>query len=244
VRPLILGFSVSGTGKSILLRGIGPGLKTFTTSPFLPDPFMDFYAGPTLLAHNDNWAGTSTLAYLFQRYGAFPLESTSKDAALKMSVTARSYTTAVNGGDAGIAQAELYDTDSSSAPTGRFSRLSALAQVGTGSGILTAGMVIKGDKGVRVLMRAIGPSLTGVTGALQNPVLSLYRSGVLVQRNDNWGGSSTLTSVFTQTGASSLSPTSKDSAMTATLLPGVYSATVAGVYSSVGAARFEVFTLP
>lgn len=243
-QPLVLNFTVSGSSKSILLRGVGPGLAQFTSSKTLPDPYVHLYAGSTLLGGNDNWGGTSLLWSIFNRVGAYALTGYSKDAVYYTSISPKSYATIVNGDYSGLAQAELYDADIATSPAGHFSKLSARALVGTGSGILTTGFVVEGDASIKLLVRAIGPSLTGVAGVLNDPVLSVYKSGTLLKRNDNWGGSSTLASTFTQVGASSLGTTSKDSAFVITLLPGVYSATVTGTYSTVGVAQLEFYQIP
>ncbi len=243
-QPLVLNFTVSGSSKSVLLRGVGPGLAQFTSSKTLPDPYVHLYSGSTLLGGNDNWGGTSLLWSIFSRVGAYALTGYSKDAVYYTSLSTRTYAAIVNGDYSGLAQAEIYDADISTSPAGRFSKLSARALVGTGSGILTTGFVVEGDASIKLLVRAIGPSLTGVTGVLNDPVLSLYKGGTLLKRNDNWGGASTLASTFTQVGASSLGTTSKDSAFVITLSPGVYSATITGTYSTVGVAQLEFYQVP
>jgi hypothetical protein len=240
-QPLILNFTVSGSSKSVLLRGVGPGLAQFTTAKTLPDPYVHLYSGTTLVGSNDNWGGTSLLRSIFSRVGAYGLTGYSKDAVLYTSVGTKSYGAVINGDYSGLAQAEIYDADTSTSPTGRFSKLSARASVGTGTGILAVGFVIEGDTSIKLLIRAVGPSLTGATGLLNDPVLSLYKGGTLLKRNDNWGGSSTLVSTFTQVGASSLATTSKDSAFIVTLSPGIYSATITGAYSTVGLAQLEFY---
>ncbi len=52
---------------------------------------------------------------------------------------------------------------------------------------MIAGFIIK-NGAKRVLIRAIGPSLTplGVPGALNDPVVELHSSTALIASNDNW----------------------------------------------------------
>lgn len=59
-----------------------------------------------------------------------------------------------------------------------------------GDNVLIGGLIISSVEHKRSAVRAIGPSLTafGVSGALENPTLELYRSadGTLVSTNDDW----------------------------------------------------------
>jgi hypothetical protein len=235
--------TVSGANKSVLLRGVGPGLSAFTSSKILPDPQLYLRSGTALVGYNNNWGGTTLLKSVSTRVGAYGLPATSKDAALYTSLGTRTYTQTVTGDYSGLAKAEVYDADTATSPTGRFSKFFARSAVGTGSGILISGFVVAGDAPIRLLIRAIGPSLAGVTGQLKDPLLSLYRGSTLLARNDNWGGGGTLQWAFTKVGASTLATSSKDSAVIVTLNPGVYSATVTGVSSTVGVARLELYEI-
>jgi hypothetical protein len=67
--------------------------------------------------------------------------------------------------------------------------VSTRADVGTGDGVMIGGFIITGNADKRVVLRALGPSLSqfGVSGALTDPILDLYDSaGILVESNDNW----------------------------------------------------------
>jgi hypothetical protein len=57
------------------------------------------------------------------------------------------------------------------------------AQGGQNDGI--AGFIKRNASAKRVLVRALGPS-TGVTGALQDPVLKVFANGTQIAANDNW----------------------------------------------------------
>jgi hypothetical protein len=244
-QSLILNFSVTGSSKSILLRGIGPGLTSYTSSKVLPDPKLRLYVGSNLTASNDNWGGTSSLVSAFNQAGAFPLSAYSKDAALVKTLSVNSYKSVVNGSYSGLAQTEIYDADTSTAPAGRLSKVSVRGLVKTGSGVLVSGFVVAGETVVKLLIRAIGPSLTELsTGRLNDPQLSVHKGSTLVGQNDNWSGNSTLATAFTQVGAPSLSSYSRDSALLLTLAPGTYSATVSGVSSTSGIARLEMYVMP
>jgi hypothetical protein len=237
-------FSVGGKSKTILLRAVGPGLDPYTTAATLTDPKINLLAGSTLVATNNNWGGSTLLSSTFDRVGAFPLKSTSKDAALLTSVAPESYAVTIQGGKAGMALVELYDADTATTPEGRLTQISARAPVGKGEAVLVGGFTISGDAPMRLLVRAIGPSLSGLQGILSNPQLHLYRGSTEVTANDNWGGTSSLKALFAAVGASTLSSTSKDAAVDVSLAPGNYTAVISGVNGATGIARLELYVVP
>ena len=76
------------------------------------------------------------------------------------------------------------------APPGRSVNLATRMQVGTGDNALIAGFIMQGSTPKRLLVRALGPSLTqlGVPNAMADPVLELRdNTGALLATNDNWG---------------------------------------------------------
>ncbi|MEO7362064.1 MAG: hypothetical protein ABI120_17160 [Gemmatimonadaceae bacterium] len=85
----------------------------------------------------------------------------------------------------------------------------------------------------------------GVTTAVADPQVHLYRSSVQWDHNDNWGGKPELSLAFQQTGAFAWNyGVSKDAAMTALLPPGAYTAIVSGVAGTSGVVLAEVYELP
>ncbi|MDB6095486.1 MAG: hypothetical protein JWM32_3048 [Verrucomicrobia bacterium] len=119
------------------------------------------------------------------------------------------------------------------ARTDRLVNLSSRGRVGAGERLLITGFVIGGTQSKQVLIRAIGPALAnfGVSGGLADPKIRLYRMGVLVAENDDWGsgGNDTeIAAIAGRIGAFSLTRGSKDAILTATLTPGSYSAQVSG----------------
>jgi probable HAF family extracellular repeat protein len=130
---------------------------------------------------------------------------------------------------------------------GRIVNLSARAGVGTGGNVLIAGFVINGSGTKSVLLRGVGPTLAldpfDVTGALANPQLSLVDSatGANVVTATAWGGSPTLSSVFTQVGAFPLAANSADSATLQTLAAGNYTSVISGANSTTGVALVEIY---
>ncbi|MCX6951135.1 MAG: PQQ-binding-like beta-propeller repeat protein, partial [Verrucomicrobia bacterium] len=255
-QTLTVGFVVgAGPAKSVLLRGIGPSLTPFGVPGALADPVLQLNVSTstTALATNDNWGGSATLATAFSSVGAFALDPGSLDAALLRSLPAGNYTVQVTGTStaAGIALAELYDSDpaSAGASASRLANVSARAQVGTNSGILIAGFTLSGNLPKTVLIRGIGPGLTqfGVPGTLADPKLELYRGTTLIETNDNWGNSGTtaLSTAFSAVGAFALANTSsRDAVLLVTLAAGSYTAQVSGVNSTTGVALIEVYEVP
>lgn len=241
---LQLGFAVTGAQKSMLLRAVGPGLAAYTTLNVSADPSMKLMNGNTQIDANDNWGGSTVLSDAFALVGAFPLAATSKDAALLRTVAPNVYQVTTGGQAQGLLLGEIYDADTNSSSTSRLANVNARSYVGTGEAVFNAGFVISGTTSVRLLVRAIGPSLTGLQGVLNNPQLDIYSGSTLVAHNDNWGGSSTLSSLFKLVGASSLSNKSKDAVLDVTLAPGIYSAVITGVNGTTGLARIEFYQVP
>jgi K319L-like, PKD domain len=124
----------------------------------------------------------------------------------------------------------------------RLSNISTRAAVGTTENVSIGGFIIQGDSPETVLIRAIGPSLTGlgVAGALADPTLELHdSSGYVVTTNDNWRD--TQEQAISATG---LAPDdAREAAIWASLTPGSYTAIVAGHHATTGVALTEVYEL-
>lgn len=242
-QTLIVGFNLSGTGTNqLLVRGVGPTLTTFGVTGVLADPALQLFRGSTSIATNDNWGGTVAIGSAGTAVGAFPLPTASRDAVLLETLSTGSYTAQIGGGT-GAALVELYDVGA--APDAKLSNVSARSQIGGGD-VLTAGFVVRGPGAKTILIRAVGPTLGafGVTNALADPKLELYRGTDLLQTNDNWNGTQLLANAFTQVGAFPLPATSNDAALYVTLQPGAYTAQITGVNGATGVALVEVYEVP
>ena len=230
----------------MLVRAVGPGLATYTNAVTFKDPALTLYQGVTMVGAKDNWNGTDALKATAARLGAFPLPDTSKDASMLATFGPKAYTANITGAGTGLALAELYDADTGAEPAGRLINLSARAHAGSGDSVLIIGFVISGDTPLRVLIRAVWPTLAnyGVKTQLADPQLKLYKGSTLVEQNDNWAGGGALIAAFAQTGAFALpNPASKDAAMIVTLAPGAYTAIVSGAGDTNGIALAEVYEL-
>ncbi len=127
-------------------------------------------------------------------------------------------------------------------PHVRMANISTRAAVGTAQNAAIAGFIINGESPKRVLVRALGPSLTpfGVTGALNDPMLDLRDgTGNQLATNDNWKDSQEQAIVDT-----GLAPANdSESAILATLTPGNYTAIMSGKDNTTGIGLVEVYEL-
>jgi hypothetical protein len=244
----IPGFVLGGTGtKAMLVRAVGPTLAGFGVSGVLTDPRFSLVGGTGPVASNDNWlvGDAATMAGV----GAFALNSGSKDAALVATLPTGAFTapvTATDGGS-GVALLEVYDA--SSASSVNVVNASTRAYVGTGDSVLIPGFVISGSGTLKLLIRAVGPTLAGfgVTDALPDPTITLYRGTTVLATNDNWSGSANpleISAAAAAVGAFALPAGSRDAALLATLPAGSYTAIVSGVGNTTGTALVELYVVP
>src|SRR5688572_20925019 len=108
---------------------------------------------------------------------------------------------------------ELYAT---TATGGRVSNVSARARTASGADTLIAGFTVETGTSRTVLLRVVGPALVpfGVTGALTDPQLILFRGETRIAGNDDWNRDSGATAAaFSQLGAFALPHGSKDAAL-------------------------------
>lgn len=123
--------------------------------------------------------------------------------------------------------------------------VSTRSYVGTGDNVAIQGFVISGSNSKRVLLRAVGPSLSAwVPGTLADPVLMLLnQSGQPIYTSDDWQSqpdAGEIQSVGSAYGAFQLSD-SRDSALLVTLNPGIYTAIASGKNSTSGIAMIEAY---
>ena len=120
--------------------------------------------------------------------------------------------------------------------------MSTRLRVLTGDNVGIGGFIVTGTAPKRVLIRAIGPSLTGlgIPNALANPVLELHGPGAFATvTNDNWTDTQTA-----EIAATGIPPTHQlESAILATLAPGAYTAIMRGSGQASGVALVEVYDL-
>ncbi len=112
--------------------------------------------------------------------------------------------------------------------------ISTRMRVLTRDNVLIGGFIITGTVPKKVILRAIGPSLSTamppVPGALADPVLELHKPDGTVITNDNWKDTQEAEII-----ASTIPPTNNlESAIVATLDPGNYTAIVSGKNGGTG----------
>ena len=239
---LIGGFIVTGDApKRVIIRAIGSSL-TADGIPMpgrLEDPELEFFAGSTRLAYNDNWRFPHEQAI---RETTIP-PNDDREAAMVRQLTPGSYTAVVRGkgNTTGVGLVEVYDLD---AP----SRGSLLANISTRGLIragetMIAGSILRGNEGQRIVLRAIGPSLAqaGIAQPLANPMLELVdANGSSLAFNNDWQDS--------QAGdiqASGFAPSDpREAAIVTTLPAGDYTAVVrSSSGEAAGVALVEVYRL-
>ncbi|HKP05057.1 MAG TPA: hypothetical protein VJU77_17025 [Chthoniobacterales bacterium] len=129
------------------------------------------------------------------------------------------------------------------AAPGSLGNISTRLRVLSGDNALIGGMIATGTANKKVIIRAIGPTLTdfGVPGALQDPTLELYQGSTLITSNDDWQQSPQQAEIQN----SGLAPgKDAESAIIATLTPNQgYTAIVRGKDGTTGVGVVEAFDL-
>ncbi|HTZ19755.1 MAG TPA: Ig-like domain-containing protein [Opitutaceae bacterium] len=250
---LIAGFVVNGaTPKQVLIRAIGPTLSNYGISSPLANPFLQLYQGSTLIASNDNWGGDPAVINAETTAKAFALPAGSLDSAMVATLSPGLYSAQVSGvgNTTGVALVEVYDLDASDPfSSQKVTSVSTRGLVGAGDQVLIAGLNVTGSIPKKVLVRAVGPTLTSfnVSNVLADPVLTIYNGNTVVRQNDNWenGNDPTLVATATsQIGTFPLPSGSKDSAILMTLPPGLYTAVVSSANGTTGVALVEAYEVP
>ncbi len=252
---LIVGFAVSGDGKNLMVRGIGPSLALFNISDFLPAPILTLYNNNgSIEATDSGWEVSSSgqndgalIAATAASVGAFSLPANSLDSALLVTVDNGVHTSGLltTNGASGIGLIEIYDTGGN--PHACLTNVSARMNVTNGDGILIAGFVIGGNAPKTVLIRGVGPTLSefGVTDVLPDPQIVVFSGTTPLASNSNWeSGANTPTQISAASalvGAFQLPAGSKDAALLITLPPGTYTVQVNSLSNNIGVALVEVY---
>ena len=130
--------------------------------------------------------------------------------------------------------------------TARLSNVSIRAGAGSGSETLIVGVTIggAGTSGSKTLLvRGTGPALTafGVTGALADPVLTIFNGTTSIANNDDWNSDAQVIAQGTALGAFPLTAGSKDSALVGVIPSGGYTVQLTGKAGATGVALVEVY---
>jgi uncharacterized delta-60 repeat protein len=237
---LIGGFIITGTqSKKVIIRAIGPSLPL---ADRLENPTLELRdSSGALLDANDDWIDSPNKQAIID--STIP-PSNDLESAIVATLPANGsgYTAIVRGvnGSTGIGVVEAYDLDGS--VDSKLANISTRGLVQTGNNVLIAGTIVLGQSAQKVIIRAIGPSLT-IGGKLLDPTLQLVdANGVQVAFDDNWRTGGQEAEII----ATTIPPTNDfESAIVATL-PGngaSYTAVVRGANDTTGIAVVEVYAL-
>ena len=235
---MIGGFVIGGTApKQVLIRAIGPSLASFNVVGPMQDPMLSLHNTSSEIASNDDWQSASNS-------GQIPANLRPQDmreSAILISLQPGQYTAIVSGkgGTIGVALVEVYDLDPNSGS--KLANISTRGFVGTGDNVMIGGFFGGASSGTgQVLIRAIGPSLSGsgVPNPVNDPVLALFdANGQKIITNDNWEDNQQAAIM-----ATGLAPTNTlESAILANLSSGAYTAIVSDKNGGTGVALVEVF---
>jgi arylsulfate sulfotransferase len=239
---LIGGFIVTGdASKEAVLRVLGPSLAASGVTAPVTDPVLTVYdSSGQQIAANDDWQDDPAAAAISAE-GLAP--SDSRESATRLSLAPGSYTVVVTGKDEtpGVGLVEAYDVSAGSGS--QLANLSTRGVVGTDEDLLISGLIIGEVANTTVVVRAIGPSLAsaGVTGALADPLLTIYDgNGLTIASNDDWQ-SGEHSADIEQNG---LAPSDDAEAALILHLPaGAYTTIVQGADGGTGVGLVEVYNL-
>ena len=235
---LIGGFIVTGTQpKKVIVRAIGPSLPV---TGALADPILELHGpGAFTTIINDNWRSDQQAEIIAT--GVPPNNDLESAIVATLPANNSGYTAIVRGANngTGIGLVEAYDLDR--AVDSKLANISTRGLVQTNDNVLIAGTIVVGATAQRVIIRAIGPSLS-VPGKLADPTLELRDgNGTLIQANDNWRSDQQAEII-----ATGIPPSNDLESAIVALLPAggaVSTAIVRGVNGTSGVALVEIYAL-
>jgi hypothetical protein len=129
-------------------------------------------------------------------------------------------------------------------PSGsHLANISTRMKVGTGQNVLIGGLIIQGSQSKTLIVRAMGPSLSGagIPNVLADPVLELHdATGGIIASNNNWQDDEHASQIQTM----GFGPTNPaESAILVTVSPGNYTAVVSGWGGGQGTGLVEVYEM-
>jgi hypothetical protein len=252
--PLIVGFTLRGGSKPVLVRAIGPTLRTFDVADTLENPRLEVHdrtaTEDRIVATNDDWSALpiewERIASVVTRVGAFPLAAGSRDAAVVIDADGGRtvHVRSVPESASGVVLFEAYDAGEGN--SARLVNLSVRSPVRTGSPLI-AGFVINGNVPKRLLIRGVGPGLRpfGVPVVMADPRLELHSdingTDRVIAVNDSWSEETGIADAAAKVGAFPLDAGSTDAALSVTLPAGAYTVLLCGADRGTGTGLMEVY---
>jgi hypothetical protein len=233
---LIGGFIITGIApKRVIIRGLGPSLPL---GGELDDPILELHKPDGSVITNDNWKATQRAE--IEGTGLPPANDL--ESAIVTTLAPGAYTAILRGtgGTTGLGLVEIYDLAQN--VNSKLANISSRSFVDTGDNAMIGGFTVGPASAfnVRVLVRAMGPSLP-LGSTLQDPTLELHNgSGTLLAFNNDWKDTQQA-----QIEATGLQPSdNRESAILAAFAPGTYTAIVRGRNNTAGVGLVEVYNLP
>ena len=249
---LIGGFITQGNAPmTLVLRGIGPSLANATPPVMgaLADPFLELHSGTSTIASNDNWMvnlGGGSQEAVIEQTGIAPTDPL--ESAILAILNPGNYTAVLSGTNngTGVGLVEIYNLGTASldvSSEAHLANISTRGNVQTGDNVMIGGFINEGAVPIKVLVRAIGPSLTqlGVTGALANPVLELHEPDGTVITNDDWMNPPSQIMDIMETTIPPTDPLESAIVLTLPVGEGAYTAIVRGANGTTGVGLVEAY---
>ncbi|HEY2713494.1 MAG TPA: hypothetical protein VGI60_13345 [Chthoniobacterales bacterium] len=143
----------------------------------------------------------------------------------------------------GIGLVEVYNLGAASmdvSSEAHLANISTQGKVQAGDDVMIGGFINEGSEPIKVLLRAIGPSLA-VTGKLADPILELHEPDGTVITNDNWMSDPAQKTAIMATTIPPTDPPESAIVLTLPVGEGAYTAIVRGVNSTTGVALVEAY---
>ena len=211
----------------------------------LPDPVLELHGENGFVTIiNNNWRDSQEQAIIDT--GIPPTNDL--ESAILVMLPPGAYTAILKGNgttnNTGIGLVELYDlTQGGSSNLGN---ISTRGFVQSGNDVMIAGFILgAGNTSDPIIVRGIGPSLAdfGLSPVLADPTLELRdENAALVSSNNNWMDDPAQAALITAAGLAPTNPL--ESGIAATLVPGSYTAVLAGSGGGVGLGLVEVYDHP
>ena len=255
---LIGGFITQGNAPmKLVLRGIGPSLANAVppVAGALADPFLELHSGPSTIASNNNWkvnlAGGSQKVAI-ENVLLAPTDDL--ESAILAVLDPGAYTAIMHGTNngTGVGLVEVYNLGAGAVDLSceaHLANISTRGNVQKGANVMIGGFINEGGTPIKVLVRAIGPSLTvngtpngpPLVGGLADPILELHKPDGTIVTNDNWMSDPTQTAAII---ATTIPPTNALESAILVTLPvgeGAYTAIVSGANGTSGVGLVEAY---